>query len=169
MAVVRSVSDDLKNGLSQQASTRLCRLREDIDHLAAEAQQLAERLDRIERHYICQGEEIQKDIGALGCREDDLRREMRIEETNLQSYRNVLQDNVSKLRSAESDVEDAERKLQKAEDEEGDDVRAGATIGAIVGLPFFGVGALFGAALGAGVGAIVEACKDEVREAKDRL
>ena len=169
VAVVQSALEDLKKGRSKDASKKLCKLKEDSGQLAAEAQQLANRLNRVEQHYICEGEAIQKEIGDLGCREEQLQRDMRNEETNLQSNQRVLWDNESKLRSARSEVEEAQRKLQRAEDKEGDDVKTGAIIGAIVGLPFFGVGAIAGAALGAGIGGIVEACKDEVREASDRL
>lgn len=112
VAVVRSVLDDIDSGLTQDASAKLLKLKEDSEQLATKTEQFAKRLERVEQCYINRAEDIQREIGALGCKEDDLAQKMRSEKADLESNRKVLQDNESRLKSAESNVREAEQKLE---------------------------------------------------------
>lgn len=170
VAVVKSALDDISRGRAKNASTKLCSLREDSDRCAAEAEQLVKRLEKVEAHYISEVERVQGEIGNLGCKELDLKREKDSEEATLDGNRNVLRDNESTLRSAEREVRDAEDELEEAREKEEENVKNGAIVGAVVfGIFTLGLGAPLGAALGAGIGAIVNACEEKESQAKDRL
>ena len=169
LAVVQNVLQDIHKGKAKIAAKKLHELKQDSIYLTEEAKKLATRLERVEAHYISEGESILRKIGKLGCQEDALKKEQTSEEAKLASHRSVLRDNEERLSFAERDLRDAERKLEKAKEEEEERVKTGAIVGAVAGALFFGVGALFGAGLGAGVGAIVNACVDEVTETKDRV
>ena len=170
LAVVQNVLHDIHKGKAKIAAKKLHELKRDSIYLTEEAKKLATRLERVEAHYISEGESTLRKIGKLGCQEDALKKEQTSEEAKLASHRSVLRDNEERLSFAERELRDAERKLEKAKEEEVERVKTGAIVGAVVGgLFFFGVGALFGAELGAGVGAIVNACVDEVTETKDQV
>lgn len=170
VAVVKSALDDISKGQVENASTKLRRLREDSDRLVAEAERLVKRLEKVETHYIHQEERVQKEIGKLGCLELDLKREKSSREAELDGNQSILRDNQSKLSSAENEVEDAKRKLEQARANEAENVGDGALWGALLlGIPTLGLGALPGAALGASIGAIINACEKEESQAKDRL
>jgi DNA repair exonuclease SbcCD ATPase subunit len=168
VAVVESVLSDISKGLVQNASAKLQRLREDSDHLTAEAEGLVSRLEKVESYYICQEEKVLNEIGNVGRKESDLSREKSNEEARLKGKQQILRDNESRLRSAEHNVWDAQRELEKRIREKGDKVAKGAFWGGItLGVLTLGVGASAGAALGAGVGAAVG--DSDVSEAKDKL
>lgn len=157
---VKDVLVDIKNGLD--VSTKLHRLREDSDRLSAEAQQLAKRFEGVEAYYISQVETIQREIGDLGQREEELKKKKQSEMVNLEFKQSVLRQNKQELSSAEVELTRAKQKLEKAKEEERKNIRTGAIIGAAV----LGI---FGAGIGAGVGAIVNSFSNEVSEAEDKI
>ena len=162
VALVKGALADASNGLVQDASIKLQRLKEDSIHLAAEAGQMVKKLEEEEAHFMKKEEALMREMGGLGCQEEDLEREKNSEQAYLDGKKQVLRDNESKLRSAESAVEDAEERLRREEEKE----RNSLTTGAIVGAIFLGP---IGAALGIGITALVNVINDEVKEAKDRL
>ena len=159
VAVVKSALRDISNGYPQNASTKLNGLRDDSVLLAAEAEKLVKRLETVERYFIAKGESLLGEIGKLGRTEEDLKREKDSEEARLGSHRSVLRDEQSRLSSAQDELREAERKLEKAEQDAETNLTTGVKVGALT----FGI---LGAAVGAGVAAIVNACKDEVAKAK---
>jgi DNA repair exonuclease SbcCD ATPase subunit len=168
IAVVESVLSDISKGLVQNASAKLQRLREDSDHLTAEAKRFVSRLEEVESYYICREEKVFNEIGNLGRKESDLSREKSNEEARLEGKRKVLRDNESRLRSAEHNVWNAQREVEKRKREKGDKVAIGALWGGItLGVLTLGIGAPAGAVIGAGVGAAIG--DSDVSEAEDKL
>ena len=162
VAVVKSALHDISNGHPNHASRKLHRLRHDSLLLEAEAEKLTKRLETVENYFIAKDESILEEIGKLGRREEDVKGKKTIEESRLAQHRSVLQDEQSRLSSAQDQLREAERKLDKAER----DAITGLIAGSVVGLFTFGIA---GAAVGATLAAIVNACKDEVAKAKSNI
>ena len=151
------------------ALEKLSSLQREGSFLADAAEQLAKRLEAVEKHYQQKDAEVLRKIGDLGRRENELKLQKSGEESQLAAHRNVLQDNQSRLSSEEDRLRDAERKLKKAQEEE-KRIQIGSTVGgAILGALTGGVGLLVGAAAGAGIGAIINDCRREERDARDAV
>ena len=169
VAVARNTLDDIGSGREQMALERLSTLHRDGGFLANAAEQLAKRLEVVEKHYQEKDAELLREIGGLGRRENELKLQKSGEESQLAAHRNILQDNQSRLSSEEDRLRDAERKLRKAQEEE-KRIQIGSTVGgAVLGLFTGGVGLLVGAAAGAGIGAIINDCRREERDARDAV
>lgn len=169
VVVVKQALREINAGNLSIATTKLSSLTVDSVFLAKEAENLAKRLEYAEKYYIAEAEQTARMIGRAGCEEEALRKKMANEESKLASQRAILEDNQSKLSSAEDDLQSAERKLESEKENNFDVIVAGAITGAIVGLPFFGIGALFTAAAGAGGAGIVVALGDDVKRAKQNV
>lgn len=166
VAVVKNALDDIANGRGENASKKLSVLKDDGNLLAKEADQLAKRLEAVERFYQDKDAEILREVGNLNRKESDLQNQKSGVESQLAGQRSVLRDNESKMSSAEDSLRDAERKRRNAEEEERN-IQIGATVGgAVLGLFTGGLGLLIGAGAGAGIGAIVNACRDEEKDAR---
>ena len=162
VAVAKNVLDDIGSGRKEMALKKLSALQRDGSFLADAAEQLAERLEAVEKYYKHKDAEVLREIGDLSRRENELKQKKREEKSRLASHQNVLQDNRDRLSSEEDRLEDAERKLRKAQEDEGKNVKIGAIVGGIL----FG---LVGAAAGAGIGSIINACKQEQKDAQDAV
>ena len=162
VAVAKNALDDIDNGREKMALKKLSALQRDGNSLADAAQQLAERLEAVEKHYQQKDAEILREIGDLSRRESELKRQKSEEESRLAAYQKILEDNRNRLSAEEDKLEDAERKLKNAKKEEDKNIKVGAIIGGVL-LGFVG------AAAGAGIGAIINACKQEEKEAQNAV
>ena len=169
VAVARNTLDDIGSGREQMALERLSTLHRDGGFLADAAEQLAKRLEVVEKHYQEKDAELLREIGGLGRRENELKLQKSGEESQLAAYRNILQDNQNRLSSEEDRLRNAEYELRKAEEKERNTQIAATAGGAILGALTGGIGLLFGAAAGAGLGAIINDRRREVGNAQDAV
>ena len=159
----------IKSGNSVEVLAKLSSLEQAAITLENEADYLVKRLEKVDKLYQEKDAGLSHKVGELGVRENQLNSQKQNIESSLAGQRNVLRDNESQLSSAESNVQTAERKLRDAEKEE-KNIQVGATLGGVfLGLLTGGAGFLVGAAAGAGIGAIVNACRDEVKDARSAL
>ena len=166
VAVAKNALDDIASGREENAMKKLSALQKDSSDLVDAAKQLAERLEAVDKHYQNKDAELLHQIGDLNRQESQLKSQKSTEESQLTAQRNVLYDNQNKLSSAEGNLRDAERKRRNAEKEE-KRIQIGSTIGgAAIGLFTGGIGLVVGAAAGAGIGALVNACRDEEKDAR---
>ena len=169
VAVAKNTLDDIGSGRKEKALEKLSALQRDGSSLADAAEQLAKRLEAVEKHYQQKDAEVLREIGDLNRRESELKNQKSVEESQLAAHQNVLQDNQNRLSSEEDRLRDAERKLRNAREEE-KKIQIGSTVGgAVLGLFTGGVGLLVGAAAGAGIGAIINDCRREERDARDAV
>ena len=166
VAVAKNVLDDIGSGRKELALEKLSALKKDGSFLADAAKQLAERLEAVGKHYQDEDEELLRQIGNLNGQESQLNSQKITEEGQLAAQQSVLSDNQNRLSSAENSLRNAERKRREAEEEE-KKVQIGSTVGgALLGLFTGGVGFVVGAAAGAGIGAMVNACRDKEKDAQ---
>ena len=159
----------IKSGNSVEVLAKLSLLEQAAITLENEADYLVKRLEKVDKLYQEKDASFSHKVGELGVRENQLNCQKQNIESNLAGQRSVLRDKESQLSSAESNIQTAERKLRDAEKEE-KNIQVGATLGgAFLGLLTGGAGFLVGAAAGAGIGAIVNACRDEVKDARSAL
>ena len=166
IAVVKHALDDICSGKEDMAIQKLSVLQKDGIFLADAAEKLAKRLEVVEKHYQNKDAEMLSEIGNLNRKESEMKREKSEEEGKLSAQLDKLQDSKDQLSSSEDDLREAEDKRKKAEDKrkKAEENERKIQIGsAVVGLFTFG---LVGAAVGAGVGAIVNACRKEEEEAR---
>ena len=116
----------------------------------------------MEKYYQQKDAEIMREIGDLSRRESELKFQKNEEESELAAHQKVLEDNRNRLSAEEDRLEDAERKLKNAKEDESKNIKIGAVIGGVL------LG-LVGAAAGAGIGAIVNACKQEEKDAQNAV
>ena len=166
IAIAKNALNDISSGREEMAIKKLSALQKDGIFLAEAAKELAERLEVVDTHYQGKDDELLRQIGNLHGQESQLKSQQSIEQSQLTAQQNVLYDNQSRLSSAEGNLRDAERKRRKAEEEE-KNIQIGSTVGgALLGLFTGGAGFLIGAAAGAGIGAMVNACRDEEKDAQ---
>ena len=166
IAIAKNALNDISSGREEMARKKLSALQKDGNLLAEAAKELAERLEAVDKHYQGKDEELLRQIGNLHGQESQLQSQQNVEQSQLTAQQNVLYDNESRLSSAEGNLRDAERKRRKAEEEE-KNIQIGSTVGgALLGLFTGGAGFLIGAAAGAGIGAMVNACRDEEKDAQ---
>ena len=169
VAVAKNTLDDIGSGRKEMALEKLSALQRDGGSLADTAEQLAKRLEAVEKHYQQKDAKVLREIGDLNRRESELKNQKSGEESQLAGHQNVLQDNQNRLSSGEDKLRDAERKLRNAREEE-KKIQIGSTVGgAVLGLFTGGVGLLVGAAAGAGIGAAINDCRREERDARDAV
>ncbi len=166
VVVTNEVLQDIEQGRTDVADRKLLQLQRDAAVLANEAEKLADLFERIDEHYQEKDAELQGQIGDLGLLEDQEKARRINMETQRAAQQSILQDNQARHRSAEGNLQAAERKLREAEEEE-KKIQVGATVaGVVVGLFTGGIGFAIGAAAGASLGAIVNACRDEEKDAR---
>ena len=166
VAVAKNALDDITSGKEEMALEKLSALQKDGSFLVDTAKQLAERLEAVDKHYQIKDAELLRQIGDLNRQESQLKSQKSAEESQLAAQQNVLSDNRNRLSSAEDSLRDAEHKRRKAEKEE-KKIQIGSTVGgAVLGLFTGGIGFVVGAAAGAGIGAVVNACRDEEKDAR---
>ena len=166
IAITKNALNDISSGREEMAIKKLSALQKDGNFLAEAAKELAEWLEAVDQHYQGKDEELLRQIGNLHGQESQLQSQQNVEQSQLTAQQNVLYDNESRLSSAEGNLRDAERKRRKAEEEE-KNIQIGSTVGgALLGLFTGGAGFLIGAAAGAGIGAMVNACRDEEKDAQ---
>ena len=164
--VAKNVLDDIGSGRKEMALEKLSALQRDGSLIANESEKLAERLEAVDNHSQNEVAELERKMGDLKRQESQLRNQKLGEESQLSAQQNVLYENQNRLSSAENSLQNAERKRRKAEEEE-KNIQIGSTVGgALLGLFTGGVGFVVGAAAGAGVGAMVNACRDEEKDAR---
>ena len=167
IAVVHNALDDIDSGKKQMALQKLSFLQEDGELLVRAAEQLAKRLEAVDRYYQEKDSEILREISDLAKREAQLKSQKHEEESQLAAQKSRLQDNEDTLSSAEQDLRNAERQRKKAEEDEEKRLVVGSITGAvIVGALTFGIGTLAGAAVGAGISTIVNSCMEEEKNAR---
>ena len=166
VAVAKNALDDIGSGRKEMTLEKLSALQRDGGLIANESEKLAKRLEGVDNH--CQNEvaEFKRKMGDLKRQESQLRKHKLGEESQLSAQQNILYYNQNRLSSAESNLQNAERKRRKAE-KEAKNIQIGSTVGgALFGLLTGGVGFVVGAVAGAGIGAMVNACRDEERDAR---
>ena len=167
VAVAKSALHDIRSRREQIALEKLSALQNDASFLASDSEDFAKRLEAVDIFNQNETAEILRKIGDLSGRENQLKNQKRGEESQLTAQQTMLDDNQSRLSSAEGNLRNAERKRRKAEEEE-KNIQIGSTVGgALLGLFTGGAGFLIGAAAGAGIGAMVNACRDEEKHAQD--
>ena len=164
VAVAKNALDDIGSGRKEMALKKLSALQRDGSLIADAAEQLAERLEAVEKYYQHKDAEVLREIGDLSRRENELKHKKSEEEIRLASHQKVLQDKQDRLSSESDGLRDAERKWRSIKKDEAETVQIGASIG----------GALFGsigATAGAYVGDIINACKQDPggKDAEDAL
>ena len=166
VAVAKNVLDDIESGRKELALEKLSALKKDGSFLMDAAKQLAERLEAVGKHNQDEDEELLRQIGNLNGQESQLNRQKITEEGQLTAQQSVLSDNQNRLSSAEDSLRNAERRRRKAEEEE-KKVQIGSTVGGtLLGLFTGGHGFVVGAAARAGSGAMVNAGRDEEKDAQ---
>ena len=156
IATVESLSLDISKGHLDAASRKLNVLKEDGIQLATKAEQRAKELEIVEEQYLHQVEEVQRQIGELGCKEEKLRERKLRAESALRGQEATLSEMQGTLSSAERSLREAERIRHEKEEEEKSRRTTGAVAGAVIlGLFTFGAGAPLGAALGVGIGEMI--------------
>ena len=169
VAVAKTTLDDIGSGREEMALKKLSALQRDGSSLADAAEQLAKRLEAVDKYYQDKDAEVLREIEGLNRRESELKHQKIGEESQLAAHQNVLQDNQNRLSSEEDRLRDAERKLRNAQEEE-KKIQIGSTVGgAVLGLFTGGIGLLVGAAAGAGIGAIINDCRREEKDARDAV
>ena len=167
ISVVRNALDDIENGRKQMGLQKLSSVQKDGELLVYAAEQLAERLEAVERYFLEKDSEILRETDALAKREAQLKSQKCGEESQLAAQQSILQDNEDRLSSAEENLRDAERKRRKAEKDENSRLGKTVAVSAVVGLFTFGIGgAVVGAAAGMGLGAIVNSCREDEEKAQ---
>ena len=169
VAVAKNTLDDIGSGRKEMALEKLSALQRDGGSLADAAEQLAKRLEAVEKHYQQKDAEVLRKIGDLHRRESDLKNQKIGEESQLAAYQNILQHNQNRLSSEEGRLRDAERKLRNAQEKEKNTQITSTAVGAVLGLFTGGFGFAVGAAAGAGIGAIINDCRREERDAQDAV
>ena len=169
VAIAKNALDDLVSGREEMALNKLSALKTDGSFLADVAKQQAERLEAEDKHYQQKDAEILREIGDLSRRENELKSQKSGEESQLAAHQSVLQDNQNRLSSEENRLRDAERKLRKAKEDEKKRQIMSTAGGAVLGLFTGGVGFVVGAAAGAGIGAIINECRSEEKDARDAV
>ena len=164
IAVAGNLLNDINSGSKEiPLKKKLVSLQRDGSFLAGAAEQLAKWLEAVEKYIDAHA---LREIEDLNRKEIELKHQKIEEESQLAAHQNVLQDNQNRLSSEEDRLRDAERKLRKAQEEE-KRIQIGSTVGgAVLGLFTGGVGLLVGAAAGAGIGAIINDCRREERDAR---
>ena len=106
VAVAKNTLDDIGRGRREMALQKLSALQRDGGSLADAAEQLAKRLEAVEKHYQQKDAEVLREIGDtdLNRRESELKNQKSREESQLAAYQNVLQDNQNRL-SSEEDID----------------------------------------------------------------
>ena len=169
VTVAKNTLDDIGSGREEMALRKLSALQRDGGFLAEAAEELAKRLEAVKKYYQDKDAEVLHEIGDLNKRESELKRQKSGEESQLAAHQNVLQDNQNRLSSEENRLRDAERKLRNTQEEE-KKIQVGSTVGgAVLGLFTGGIGLLVGAAAGAGIGAIINDCRKEEKDARDAV
>ena len=153
IALVESFCSDITRGSLDQASAKLTTLEIDGKELASMAERKAQELEVVEQKCQSQIEELQREIGTLGCEEEEItKRKLNVEST-LSGQQAKLREMNSTLTSAENSLRQAERERREKEEEESERRSTGAIAGAVVfGIFTFGIGAPIGAAVGLGIG-----------------
>ena len=159
IAVVKHALDDIRSGREEMAIKRLSALQRDSVILADAAERLAIRLEAVEKHYQNKDAEMLSEIGNLNGKESQLKIEKSEEEGKLSAQLDKLQDSKDQLSSAEDELREAEDKRTEAEENE----RKIQIRSTVIGLFVLGP---IGAAVGAGIGAIVNACRKEEEKAR---
>ena len=85
VALANTALAQIHAGYLSNASMQLDTMKEDLSELAAQAEALATRLEKVEEYYRKQSEDLQRKIGEYGCREEDLRRQ----KSRVESYRSA--------------------------------------------------------------------------------
>ena len=166
LRVASEVLTQIKSGNSVEVLTRLGSLKQDALTLEKEAGYLVKRLEAVDNWYQGKDVDLSRQAGELGIRESQLKSEKCRIESSLAGQQSVLSSKESELSSAESNLQAAERKLRDAIEEE-KNIQVGAIAGgALLGALTGGLGFLVGAGVGAGIGAIVNACRDEEKDAR---
>ena len=154
-------------GQTVDASSKLVSVQKDAAVLTNEAEKLAKRLEAMDKHYQEMDAELHCQVGQLGMQEEKMKTQKINCESNLAGQRSVLPDRESQLSSAESDLQRAEGKLRDAIEKLKDIQIASAVGGAVLGLFTLGIGGLLvDAGVAASIGAIVNACRDEEKDAR---
>ncbi len=166
LVAASEVLQDFELGRVDLSDNKLKLIEKDAVILAKEADKLALQLEAVDKVYQQKDDELFHQIGKLGIQENEEKQKKMNAEATLRGQQSILQDKESQLCSAESNLQTAERKLREAIKEE-KNIQVGATIGgALLGLFTGGAGFLVGAAAGAGIGALVNACRDEEKDAR---
>ena len=169
VAVAKNTLNDIGSGRKEMALKKLSALQRDGSSLADAAEQLAKRLEAVDKYYQDKDAEVMREIEGLNRRESELKHQKIGEESQLAAHQNVLQDNQNRLSSEEGRLRDAECKLRKAREEE-KNIQIGSTVGgALLGLFTGGISFAVGAAAGAGIGAMINDCRKEVKDAQDAV
>ncbi len=167
VAEASEVLQDIAKGKGKNAQAKLKSLEKDAVGLAFQAEMLAKRLEAVDKLQQERDEEMLMQSGELGRQEEQLQAQKNLVVSNLAAQKKVLEENESKLSSAERNLQTAERELRKAIAQKETNVKRCAKIGAIVsGVLLPVVGAPVGAAFGAIVGAIQNAVSEKVEETR---
>ena len=166
MAVASEVLKHIEMGQTVDASSKLVSMQKDAAVLANEADNLAKQLEAVDKHYQEEDAELHLKIGQLGMQEETLNTKKRNSESALAGQRSVLRERESQLSSAESDLQRAEGKLRDAIKEE-KKIQIGSAVGGALLARLFtgGIGWLVGAVVGVSIGAMVNASRDEEKDA----
>ena len=169
LQVANEVLTQIKTDNSEGVLAKLRSLEQDADTFKNDADYLIKRLEAVDKFYQEQNSDVSHQIGKLRINENELSSQQKEIKDRLVGLISVLRDKESQLSSAKSNLQAAERKLRDAEKEE-KNIQVGATVGgALLGLFTGGAGFLVGAAAGASIGAIVNACRDEVKDARSAV
>ena len=167
LQVATDILEGIETGDTRDVESKLSLMKQDAKVLTTEADKLTKRLEAVDLFYQEKDADLLQQVGESGVKEKQLNSQKYNVESNLAGQRSVLRDKESQLSSAESDLQTAERKLRNAIDEEEKKIQIGSAVGgAVLGLFTGGVGFLVGAGVGAGIGAIVNACRDEEKDAR---
>ena len=170
VAVVESICSDLTKGCLNEVEQKLQGLKGDAEELAEHAEKKAKETEKVEEQHKQKTEEIQEKIGALGCQEEEQKRRKSSLEASLSGQEAILSQMKQTLSNAESELRAAENRVSEARREEEARVGGGAAVGAIIGtLLVPGLGTLFGAAAGAGVGELLNRVIEEEKAARNRV
>ena len=160
VAIAKDALDDISNGREKMAIKKLSDLQRDSRFLGDAAEQLAGRLEAVDKYYQNEDAEISRKIGELARKESEVQRQRNEEESRLAAHQSVLRDNQDRLFSAEVRLRDAEHKLKKAQEEERK-----------IELACKAGGAIFGGApgyvVGAGIASMINSYRSEERDAHD--
>ena len=173
VALVNTALAQIRAGNLGDASLQLDTMKEDVSELAAQAEALATRLEKVEEHYRQQGEDLQRKIGEYGCKEEDLRRQKSSVESSLTGQQSVLQSNQTQLTDARNALSNAQRKRREKEEEKVIILSTSIAGGVALGILTFGIGAAVGAvtttAAVATLTTLIIVLKEEEKEAARKV
>ena len=161
MALIQSLQSDIAtSGSVAIAEEKLATLKQGGEELARKAEEKANHVEKLQETKLQKAEELQQMIGSIGRQEEAIQQRLSDLQASLSGKKAELRAMHSSL---ESQLRDAELKVQKAREDEKSRVGVGAVVGGLVGtilLPV--VGTALGAAAGAGAGELLnQLIKDE--------